>query len=259
MKAINNDSKLNEFLTLPDWLYYEREDELLVHAALRHDNVVRIKETLSRFHNLYDTIASARFNLLAAFNKKVVVDLTTEKDDELWIQIQFINNAIQWYNNSFDILLQSLWIYYGIYRKDCKTKKELKILDDSEVALTTEALPIILCMCNYNNVKNWLSTNKSPLSEGLDKLHNNLSVIHKWANTFKHRGNISYFDNSVAELKVRVHSVDDESKVWYDSSHTKESITIDQCVQEFINYHKEIVEYSKKITEEFKLYFRIKE
>ena len=156
-------------------------------------------------------------------------------------------------------MLQSLWIYYGIYRNDCKTKKELKMPDDSEVALTTETLPVIICMCNYNKVKKWLSTRESPLSEGLDKLHNTLLVIHKWANTFKHRGNISYLDYSIAELKVRVHSVEDESKVWYDSSHTKESITIDQCVQELINYHKEIVEYSKKITEEFKLYFRTKE
>ena len=127
------ENNLNVCLELPEWLYYEREDELLIHAAIRHNNVVRIKETFSRFHNLYESIASARFNLYSAFNEKVVEDLTNNEDNELWIQIQFISNAIQWYNNSFDVLLQSLWIYYGIYKNDCKTKKKLKMPDDSEV------------------------------------------------------------------------------------------------------------------------------
>lgn len=258
MKAISNDN-INECLVLPDWLYYEREDELLVHAALKHNNVARIKETLSRFHNLYDTISSARFNLHAAFNKKVVDDLTTEEDDGLWIQIQFLNNAIQWYNNSFDILLQSLWIYYGIYRTDCKTKKELKMPNDTEVALTTETLSVILCMCNYNKVNKWLSAKDSPLSDGLDKLHNTLSVIHKWANTFKHRGNISFLDNSIVEPVVTIRSLEDDNKVWYDSSYTNDSITINQCVSELVHYHKAIVEFSKRVTEEFKLFFRIEQ
>ena len=65
------ENNLNVCLELPEWLYYEREDELLIHAAIRHNNVVRIKETFSRFHNLYDSIASARFNLYSAFNEKV--------------------------------------------------------------------------------------------------------------------------------------------------------------------------------------------
>lgn len=259
MKAISKGYKLSEELVLPYWLYYEREDELLVHAAIRHDNVTRIKETFSRFHNLYDTIESARFNLLATFNKKVIEDLTSDETDELFVQIQFINNSIQWYNNSFDILLQSLWIYYGIYKNDCDTKKKSKTSSNTVVTLTTETLPIILSTCNYNKVRVWLLAKNSPLCEGLEKTHNTLSLIHKWANTFKHRGNINYLDNSIAELEVKVHSVDDESKVWYDSSHTKEAITIDQCIEEFVSYHKEIVEYSRKITEEFKLYFRTKE
>lgn len=252
MKAISEDYELNENLMLPEWLFYEREDEVLVHAAIRHCDVVRIKETFSQFHNLYDTIASARFNLLAAFNERVVDDLTIYVDDELFVQIQFINNAIQWYNNSFDILLQSLWIYYGIYRNDCKTKKKLKVPNETEVALTIETLPVILSMCNYNKVRTWMLAKASPLCDGFEKLHNTLSVIHKWANTFKHRGNISYLDNSIAELEVKVHSMDDESRVWYDSLHTKESITIDQCVKELVNYHKEMVKYSKIITDEFK-------
>ena len=108
---------LNESLILPDWLYYEREEDLLIHAAIKKDNVIRIKEIFSQFHNLYDTIESARFNLLASYNQKVIEELTIDANDALWVKIQFINNAIQWYNNSFDILLQSLWIYYGIYRK----------------------------------------------------------------------------------------------------------------------------------------------
>lgn len=250
------ENNLNVCLELPEWLYYEREDELLIHAAIRHNNVVRIKETFSRFHNLYDSIASARFNLYSAFNEKVVEDLTNDEDNELWIQIQFISNAIQWYNNSFDVLLQSLWIYYGIYKNDCKTKKKLKMPDDSEVVLTTEALTAILSSCDYNIVRMWLLTQENPLHNGLVKLHGTLCEIRNWANTFKHRGNISFLNKSIAEPIVRIHSVGDETKVWYNSTDAKVSISICHCVNELINYHKSIIELSKMITDEFKLYFR---
>lgn len=261
MKTINTDTEnmyedLKGTLTLPVWLYYDREEELLIHAAINRDNVIRIKETISQFHNLYDTIESARFNLLTSYNQQVIEELTNDENDASWVKIQFINNAIQWYNNSFDILLQSLWIYYGIYGNNCKTRKALKIFDNVEVTITTKTLPEILKSCNYNSVREWVIAHNSPLTEGLVELHCKLSRIHHWANIFKHRGNIAYSDSPTEEIEVKTHSVNAESKVWYNSTRTKESVSISQCVEEIINYHRGIIEYSKKITEEFKLYFR---
>lgn len=247
---------LNETLILPDWLYYEREEELLIHAAIKKDNVIRIKETFSQFHNLYGTIESARFNLLASYNQKVIEELTIDANDALWVKIQFINNAIQWYNNSFDILLQSLWIYYGIYRNNCRTKKVLKMSDNTEVTITTKTISEILKSCNYNDVRVWGIAHNSPLVEGLVELHSKHSGIHRWANIFKHRGNIDYRDSTNDEFEIKVCRENDETNVWYNSSRTKESISINQCVEEIINYHKAIIEYSKKIREEFKLFFQ---
>lgn len=259
MDTENMHEYIKSSFTLPVWLYYDREEELLVQSAIKKDNVIRIKETFTQFHNLYDTIESARFNLLASYNQKAIEDLSNDANDALWVKIHFMNNAIQWYNNSFDILLQSLWIYYGIYRNDYKTKKALKKSDNIEVTITTETLPKILKSCNYNSVRAWVIAHDSPLAEGLIELHNRLSSIHNWANIFKHRGNIDYRDSTNSELEVEVHSLDDDTKVWYNSTRTKESISINQCVEQIMNYHKAIIDYSKKLTVEFKLCFRVRQ
>lgn len=71
-------------------------------------------ETCRRLQDLYDEICAARFALITACQSKYPEYISSEDNGggHLWIQSQFVNTAILWYDAAFDILLQSIWIYF---------------------------------------------------------------------------------------------------------------------------------------------------
>lgn len=239
-----NYNNLKKVLILPIWLYYDREDEILLHATIQKDNVVRIKETYMRYHSLYETIEIARYNLLISYNENIIEELSKESD-RLWVKTLFVKNALQWYNASFDILLQCLWLYYGIYQKNVKKKY-----------ITTKNIPTILRDCNYIEVNKYLKNTGSPLTSNLKKLNSTISKIRDWTNSLKHRGETRIGSSAIETVEIMVTKSCDETAIMYDSKATRKDVTIEECVNDMVTFHKELIQFSKKMTEDFHLFFK---
>ena len=147
-------------------------------------------EPCRRLQDLYDEICAARFALITACQSKYPEYISSEDNGggHLWIQSQFVNTAILWYDAAFDILLQSIWIYFKLYEN---LKRPL--------TLNSENFDSILAKCKLENI------DKSVIGE---QLHNRLlefsrnykPTVSFWANTLKHRRMIRY-----RELSNRKH------------------------------------------------------
>lgn len=180
-----------KLLELPEYLNgTEIRYELNIMVSKKETGV--LIETCRRLQDLYDEICAARFALITSCQVRYPEYLSTGTDERghLWIQSQFVNNAILWYNATFDILLQVIWVYFKLYKK-----KSLSLCNIEKV----------LSKCNKSNIleflpnEDWKGTLKSTL-ESFDKAGTNLQYIHNWANTLKHRRMIEY-----EELDKRKH------------------------------------------------------
>lgn len=214
-------------------------------------------ETARQFQYLYDAICAGRFNLCTACKKNYSPDfLEKDSPDEshLWIQIQFVNNAILWYNASFDILLQSIWFYYKLYM----------YLEDPLV-LTTKSYKKILKACNREEVlligNNLVSPN---LLDAIKELRNGMTNnIPAWANYLKHNGNIQYKEYSKRNFTVAtIECKEGEdilsaclrgAKMTYNSSETLAILSIREAINTMIHYHQALVDVSKLMANELNL------
>ena len=103
-----------EKLDLPEFLNGQEHDCIKI---LQSDNPANSIEIARRFQDLYDEICSARFALINACRVNFPEYLSTDVNlkGHLWIRTQFLNNAIIWYNNSFDIFNKVLIFYYNLF------------------------------------------------------------------------------------------------------------------------------------------------
>ena len=120
-----------EQLELPEFLNGQEHDSIKI---MQSDDPANAIETARRFQDLYDEICSARFALINACRENFPEYLSTDVNfkGHLWIRTQFLNNAIIWYNNAFDIFLNVLVIYYKIYNKELTDKDVLVILGNKK-------------------------------------------------------------------------------------------------------------------------------
>ena len=106
-----------DLLLLPEWLN-GKELNYLSFVEDKERGTATLMETARQFQYLYDAVCASRFNLAMACKKnytQVFLEENSAEKAHIWVQIQFVNNAIFWYNATFDILLQSIWFYYKLY------------------------------------------------------------------------------------------------------------------------------------------------
>ncbi len=245
-----------DLLQLPEWL----NGKELNYPSFNEDQgreTATLMETARQFQYLYDAICAGRFNLATACKKKYTPDFLEENSAEkahVWVQIQFVNNAIFWYNATFDILLQSIWFYYKLY-----------MYLEEPLMLTSKTFGQIQKVCNREKA---LSLGEGRVSSNLmneiKKLRNGMTNnIPTWANYLKHNGSIQYKEYSHRNAVVGTIECKDGEDILsafqrcapmvYNSSKTLKEITIREAINTLIHYHQSLIEVSKELVKEIYL------
>jgi len=231
--------KINQ-LEIPNWLIGQSEST--------STTIVQI-ETRRQFDNLYKTLNSAHFNLAMSCLPDYCSFIETT--NPLYIRELFTRSAILWYNSSFDMLLQSVWLYYRIYKT---------ILPNTK--LTNKGLVEILSACRYNDIVNAVNNGicniDKELYDSIIALRNRMNPITSWANALKHRGNFEFrelpFRSSIPRKVVDFKKGDNiikilQAPIIYDTSKTFKKESIYKVITSLINYHKNISDTSKLLVE----------
>ena len=241
-----------DLLLLPEWLNGKELD----YPSFVNDQgreTATLLETARQFQYLYDAICAGRFNLTTACKKYYTPDFLEENSSEkahIWVQIQFVNNAIFWYNATFDILLQSIWFYYKLY----------KYLEEPLI-LTSKSYGEIQKACNREETLS-LGEGRVPqfLMNEIKKLRNGMTNnIPTWANYLKHNGSIQYKDYShrnyvIGSIKCKknediLSAFMRGVPMQYNSSKTLKELTIREVINTLIHYHLSLIEVSKTLVE----------
>ena len=231
-------------------------------VASKKEKAVLI-ETCRRLQDLYAEICAARFALITSCQVKYPEYLSADTDEQghLWIQSQFVNTAILWYNATFDILLQVVWVYYGLYKQ---VKKE---------ALTLNNIDDVLGRCKKKSVITFVSDEQ--IKKELDSFHSkshsiNMETQYKnqniseWANTLKHRRMIEYEEldrkhstcfitlSRLPEIVVKgqtasKENLQEEIKTLYNSNNTLKRIKMTDVINVLFEYHKDICQLSRLV------------
>lgn len=209
-------------------------------------------EVYRRVQSLYDSICSGRFNLCNACKLEFpeYLDATNTEEAHIWIRTQFTNNAILWYNATFDLLLQVVWFYYELYKK---LKKPMD--------LSTPNIEDIMRKCTLENIKANISKNvgivDAELLNNIEELHNKFHApIAKLANTIKHRCSIVYADmnyHNTITLQVYHRNAGENIleafkrgiKPLYNSTETTKQVHLSDVINCLISYHKALVKCLK--------------
>ena len=206
-----------------------------------------IIETSRRCQDLYNTVVNARFNFALSCADEYPKLLAENSDrNVLTVKGLFLNNAIIWYNNTFDHLLQVLWVYY-----------ELFVVKGIEASITTDKMDMILSKCKYDSV---LTVGDGVVHPFLLKTIKDLyatscySQIRLWANTIKHRSCLEYAELLKREFAFISVVCEENEGVWeaykkggkeiYNSMKVKQGrrVSIKEVSQILHDYHKNLME-----------------
>ena len=250
-----------QLLELPEYLNGTEILYKLNIIASKREKAILI-ETCRRLQDLYDEICAARFALITSCQVKYPEYLSASTDERghLWIQSQFVNTAILWYNATYDILLQVVWIYYGLYKQ---VKRPL-VLSDIDKVLENCKKKIVIEMVPDGNVKRELESfhYKGHPSVVKDSYRN--AHIVEWANTLKHRRMIEYEEldrkhpvcvitlSRLPKIVVKgqtssKETPQEEVKTLYDSKDTVKRIKMTDVINVLFEYHKDICQLSRLV------------
>ena len=241
-----------DLLLLPEWLN-GNELDYPSFVEDKERETATLVETARQFQYLYDAICAGRFNLATACKKNYTPDFLEENSSEkahIWVQIQFVNNAIFWYNATFDILLQSIWFYYKLYTY-------LK----EPLVLTSKSCGKIQKACNREETLS-LGEGRVPqnLMNEIKKLRDGMTNnIPTWANYLKHNGSIQYKEYSQRNAVIGcidcnkgediLSAIMRGAPMLYNSSKTLKELTIREVINTLIHYHQSLIEVSKALVE----------
>lgn len=155
------------------------------------------KLALGFFNDIYFQIASARFALIMGHKKlhdSNYVSWESGAIGQLWLRTEYLRNSIIWYNSSYDLLWQSVWFGFSLFRKIKLGKPPKQIHDvDSE-----ENFQKLLRSCTYDKLFSALSSveenegsdNAKELIKRIQKFNGSepQKEVREWANSLKHRG-----------------------------------------------------------------------
>lgn len=244
MNSIYPYDKIWDDLKLPECI----NGKLEKNECPRHlKDPVLIIETSRRCQDLYHTVVNARFNFALSCAEEYPKLLAENSDRNiLTVKGLFLNSAILWYNNTFDHLLQVLWVYY-----------ELFAVKGIETRITTDKMDRILSQCKFDRVLNVAEGVIHPmLLKKIKDLYDtsSYSQIRLWANIIKHRSCLEYVDILKREFAFISVVCEGEDGAWdaykkggkevYNSMKVKQGrrVTIKEVSQSLYDYHINLIE-----------------
>ena len=235
-------------LQLPEFLNGHEHDVIKIWQS---KDLATAVEVARRMQDLYDEICSARFALINSCKNEYdeYLSLDTNFKGHLWVKSQFLNNAITWYNNSFDILRQVLWFHYKMHMKNLCNDNFEQIIEGCK---------------NFHKQKNVL-VDKSWFGH-FDKFINkyfeiplnekNISLsVRELANTLKHRRMLRYdqmkTSNGCYITIAKDQNLNDFLKsggsTLYDSSKTLEYLSMEKVSDTLFSFHDDLVNLAREI------------
>ena len=225
-------------------------------------------ETFRRMDGLYRELCIARLNLLMGAKEQYpeLVERDTNGKGDKMMQASYVNTSIMWYNNCFDLLLQVVWAFYGIWEVNSNSKVSATPSD-----WNLEQIEQMKKECKYDKVEKWNATNHKVNS--IVDFHN-LEVskkVRKWANEIKHRSplhikgidsespirfahfnNIDKKINEEGNISIKITLSEDK----YDSHKAFNVYDINDLISTLVEYHKKLCECieacSSPILEQYK-------
>lgn len=229
--AENKESIIKEF-PLPNCLHDINREELITYAGIYKDSiaVITVQEIFHLYDYLYDVIRTARYDYYMFCKQNYPADFICEDEDKRWIQLHYLANSLMWYNASFDIVLQCIWIFYGLYYN--KQDKN---------SIRTENVKDIQMQCSFDKIneherKYVIDTN---LFQKLRRLRGKRDRIAEFVNKFKHNGLLTKggeMENFFVVVNIKAETSQEQLK--YDSSCTQNEIDLKQAKQAIKNYHR---------------------
>lgn len=139
---------------------------------------------------LLHSIKSARYNLFEAlFSDQFFIDESIANDKE-WYIGNSLYNSIMWYNTTFDIVLQFIWVHYRFFEK---------INSAQSFNFENSQAQNIFKKCRYESIEKLYSRTTFTLFNELKGLNNFITDIREWTNNIKHRGAFRITDIPISE------------------------------------------------------------
>lgn len=178
-----------------------------------------------------DQLSFGRMALLRSFVKldfNININWKTGYGPIYYIRCVNASNAIIWYNNIFDYLMQIIFIAFGIYRFHPDFNEELEFHK-------------ILKLCDYKYLSQFYGSNKTV--QNFKELWKLLSVaqasntkINEWANFIKHKGGIDYIGSTPASpyrIELTLNTGDKIS----DLDFNPPQVQLEDVLSELANHH----------------------
>ena len=130
--TIPDSNTIKDELQLPMFIYDICWEEIIIREAIQegHNNICkRLKEMSHIYAYMIDVLKTAKYNLCMACKEQYSQDLLVAKEDYDWLRMQYLCNSLMWYNASFDIALQMIYLYYGLSNMELKTENIDRILE----------------------------------------------------------------------------------------------------------------------------------
>lgn len=235
---------LKEF-PLPNFLHDLNREEMITFASISNGPiaVVTLQEVFHLYDYLYDAIRTARYDYYMFCQQESPNNFILEDEDEKWIRLHYLVNSLMWYNASFDIILQCIWIFYGLYYN--KEEKN---------SIRTSNIKEIQQQCSFNKIneherKFLIDAN---LFRKVNKLRGKRDKIAEYVNKFKHNGLLTKggdIEKFFVSVKVNVENSNEQAI--YESSCTQKEIDFKKAEQAIKNYHKALMQFVKLMNDVF--------
>lgn len=235
---------LKEF-PLPNFLHDLNREEMITFASISNGPiaVITLQEVFHLYDYLYDAIKTARYDYYMFCQQEFPNNFILEDEDEKWIRLHYLVNSLMWYNASFDIILQCIWIFYGLYYN--KEEKN---------SIRTSNIKEIQQQCSFNKIneherKYLIDAN---LFRKVNKLRGKRDKIAEYVNKFKHNGLLTKggdIENFFVSVKVNVENSNEQAI--YESSCTQKEIDSKKAEQAIKNYHEALMQFVKLMNDVF--------
>lgn len=194
------------------------------------------------YEALYDTIQSGRYNMYMSCKDSFEHVFKIDNEDDQYLRCQFLNSALMHYNSAFDIILECIWVGFGLYRY---------VKNEGIMSLNTrKETEHVLSLCTYTRIKSLEKVIDASLLEELVELRKKQQKISNWTNNLKHRGNLVYKESFEEAIHVKIESK--ENDIIFDSSKTQSQVSTDKVVTSLITYHSGLITFVRHLDEFYK-------
>lgn len=195
---------------------------------------------------LLHSIKSARYNLYEAlFCDKFFIDESIALDKD-WYIGNSLYNSIMWYNTTFDIVLQFIWIHYRFF-EFIKSSPQFNFENFNAQEITSK--------CSYSTIKELYTITSFTRFNELKNLKKAIAKMRSWTNSIKHWGTFRIADYPVSEdfniktVKELNPKEPEKEQIVYNSDKSIINKSATDIVLELMDYHKKLIAFINKMTE----------